>query len=99
MFKIEFAVHGNPDRGQDDWTENHSIVAPTMKELREKVLKFQGDNDIGGGNWGEATLFWKRHGQRSPWICRKQTKMGYVSYNLRVWEKPYWESGASEVNI
>ena len=87
MFKIEFAVHGNPDRGQDDWTENHSIVAPTMKELREKVLKFQGDNDIGGGNWGEATLFWK------------QTKMGYVSYNLRVWEKPYWESGASEVNI
>jgi hypothetical protein len=28
-----------------------------MKELREKVLEFQGENDIGGGgNWGEATL-------------------------------------------
>jgi hypothetical protein len=87
MFKIEFAVQGNPDRGQDDWAENHSIVAPTMKELREEVLKFQGDNDIGGGNWGEATLY------------EDDTLVGYVSYNLRVWEKPYWEGRGDEVKI
>jgi hypothetical protein len=87
MFKIEFAVQGNPDRGQDDWTENHSIVAPTMKELREEVLKFQEKNDIGGGNWGEATLY------------EDDTLVGYVSYNLRVWEKPYWEGRGDEVKI
>jgi hypothetical protein len=93
MFKIEFAVHGNPDRGQGYWTENHTIVAPTMKELREEVLKFQGDNDIGGGNWGEATLY------RDDTFVGYWMVVGYFSYNLRVWEKPYWESGASEVNI
>ena len=87
MFILNFTIHGNPDHGQDDWTENHSISAPTMKLLREEVLKFQGENDIGGGNWGEAVLL------------QDGKTVGYVSYNLRVWEKPYWEGGASEVKI
>lgn len=87
MFTINFTIHGNPDRDQGEWSENHSVSAHTMKELREKVLKFQGEQDIGGGNWGEAML---RH---------DDTLVGYVSYNLRVWKTPYWEAGREEVDI
>lgn len=87
MFTINFTIQGNPDRNQGDWEENHSISAPTMKELREKILKFQGENDIGGGNWGEATLH------------QDDNLVGFVSYNLRVWNKPYWEPGSVEVTV
>jgi hypothetical protein len=87
MFTIEFTINGNPDRNQGDWSENHSISAPTIKELREKILKFQGENDIGGGNWGKATLH------------QDGNLVGFVSYNLRVWNKPYWKPGSVEVTI
>lgn len=87
MFTLNFTIHGNPDRGQDDWTENHSISAASMAELRADALKFQGDNDIGGGNWGEATLL------------RNGVLVGYVSYNLRVWDKPYWSEAANEIKV
>lgn len=85
MYHLNFKIHGNPDRGQDDWTENHTISAVTVKALREKVLQFQGENDIGGGNWGEATLH--HYGNL----------IGYMSYNLKVWDKPYW--GGNEVRL
>jgi hypothetical protein len=87
MFNLEFTISGNPDRSQGDWEEKHVISAPTINELRADVLKFQGENDIGGGNWGEAIL--RQDGNL----------VGYMSYNGRVWSKPYWESGAVEVNI
>jgi hypothetical protein len=88
MFNIEFTISGNPDRCQSEfWEERINISAPTMKELREKVLKFQYDNDIGGGNWGEATLH------------QDGNLVGFVSYNLRVWAKPYWHTGSEEVKI
>jgi hypothetical protein len=87
MYHLNFTIQGNPDRGESDWEENHSVSAGTMKELREKVLKFQGEQDIGGGNWGEAVL---RH---------DDALVGYVSYNLRVWKTPYWEEGREEVVI
>jgi hypothetical protein len=87
MFNLEFTISGNPDRNQGDWEEKHVISAPTIKELRADVLKFQGENDIGGGNWGEAIL--RQDGDI----------VGYMSYNLRVWSKPYWEGGAGEINI
>jgi hypothetical protein len=87
MFSVEFKIQGNPDRAQGDWSENHNISAPTMKELREKVLKFQGENDIGGGNWGEAT------------VRQNGSLVGFMSYNLRVWNKPYWDAGSVEVTV
>ena len=87
MFNLEFTISGNPDRNQGDWEEKHVISAPTIKELRADVLKFQGENDIGGGNWGEATL------------SQDGNLVGYMSYNGRVWSKPYWEGGAVEVNL
>jgi hypothetical protein len=87
MFKIIFDIHGNPDRGQDDWTETHTITADTVSELRKKVVDFQGNNDIGGGNWGKAVLF------------HEDKIVGWVSYNLRVWDKPYWTSESKEVAV
>ena len=87
MFEIIFKIHGNPDRNEGDWEETHTRSAQTIKELRASVLKFQGDNDIGGGNWGEACLY------------QNGTLVGHVSYNLRVWEKPYWEAGSVEVVV
>lgn len=85
MYHLTVTIHGNPDYNQGDWKEDHSISATTITELRKAVLAFQGDNDIGGGNWGEATL--RRNG----------LIVGYMSYNMRVWDKPYWDGGANEV--
>lgn len=87
MFNLEFTISGNPDRNQGNWEEKRNISAPTIKELRADVLKFQGENDIGGGNWGEATL------------SQDGNLVGYMSYNGRVWSKPYWEGGAVEINL
>jgi len=85
MFTLTVSIHGNPDRNEGDWQETHTISASTIQGLRKAVNDFQAQNDIGGGNWGEAVLFWK------------QTKMGYVSYNGRVWETPYWNTAAKEI--
>ena len=87
MFNLEFTISGNPDRNQGNWEEKRNISAPTIKELRADVLKFQGENDIGGGNWGEAIL------------SQDGNLVGYMSYNGRVWSKPYWEGGAVEINL
>jgi len=53
--------------------------------MRAKVSKFQGDNDIGGGNWGEAIL------------TQDGKLVGYMSYNGRVWKGKYWEENREEV--
>lgn len=74
MYKLTVTVHGNPDRNQDDWEENHEITAETVTELRTKVNLFQSAYDLGGGNWGIATL-------------QDDNKVvGYMSYNGRVWD-------------
>lgn len=74
MFKLTFTIHGNPDRNQGDWQETHTLSAPTINDLRKSVLAFQGDNDIGGGNWGEATL------------TKDGKVVGRMSYNGRLWD-------------
>jgi len=86
MFVLNFTIYGNPDRGQSDWKENHTLQAPTMQELRANILRFQGENDIGGGNWGEAVLIQDR------------SVVGYMSYNTRVWSSQKY-SEAVELNI
>ena len=85
MLKLTVSIHGNPDRNESDWSETHTISASNITELRKAVLAFQGDNDIGGGNWGEAILH------------KNDLFVGYVSYNGRVWESPYWLKDAVEV--
>jgi hypothetical protein len=85
MFTLNFNIQGNPDRGESDWEESHTLTADTFADMRAKVSKFQGDNDIGGGNWGEAVL--TQDGQL----------VGYMSYNGRVWKGKYWEENREEV--
>jgi len=79
MYHLTFTIHGNPDRNQGDWTEEHTLSASDIRTLRSLVLQFQADNDIGGGNWGEATLY------------EDCVLVGYMSYNGRVWREKYWE--------
>lgn len=85
MYSLALTIHGNPDRNQGDWQETHTISASTINELRKAVFVFQGDNDIGGGNWGTATL------------TKDGRLVGHMSYNGRVWDKPYWDGGANEI--
>jgi len=85
MFTLTVSIHGNPDRNEGDWQETHTISASDIKTLRKIVDDFQGQNNIGGGNWGEAVL----HEDR--------VLVGYMSYNGRVWKTPYWSGEATEV--
>lgn len=85
MYHLTVTIHGNPDYNQGDWKEDHTISATNIMELRKSVFVFQGNNDIGGGNWGKATL------------SKDGKIVGYMSYNGRVWDKPYWDGGANEV--
>ena len=79
MFKLQVEIVPNPDRGENWQEEQHCFFASTMKELHNQINKFRVDNCIGGGNWGEATLF------------IKDTIVGYMSYNGRIWKTKYWE--------
>ena len=74
MYNLNVEIGSNPDRDRSPWEETHEISAPTIKELRAKVLAFIGEQDLGGGNWGEATL------------TKDGTHIGYMSYNGRVWQ-------------
>lgn len=85
MYHLNFTIHGNPDRNQGDWEEQVTLSAATFPELIKKVRDFQGENLIGGGNWGEATLY------------NDDTLVGFMSYNGRVWDKPYWNEQSNEV--
>jgi hypothetical protein len=85
MFRLDFKISGNPDRRESNWEESHSIEAPTIAELRAKISTFKGENDIGGGNWGVASLY------------RDDVLLGFMSYNLRIWDKPYWDTGSVEI--
>jgi hypothetical protein len=87
MFKLTVTIQGNPDRNQGDWEETHTLSATNMDALRKVVNDFQRDNDVGGGNWGNAEL-------------RKDGRLiGYMSYNGRVWKGKYWECKYEEVII
>lgn len=85
MYHLKFTIHGNPDYDQGDWEEQIALSATTFPELVEKVREFQGKNQIGGGNWGTATL------------SKDGTLVGFMSYNGRVWKTPYSGIGATEV--
>lgn len=88
MYSLTFSIHGNPDYGDSlDWSESHTITGNTIVEIRKAMLAFQGENNVGGGNWGEATL------------TNNGKLIGYVSYNGRVWASKYWEPGAVEVTF
>jgi hypothetical protein len=82
MYHLTFSIHGNPDRNQGEWTEEHTLSANDINALRSLVRQFQADNQIGGGNWGESLLVQDFEGGF--------LKIGHMSYNGRVWKEKYW---------
>ena len=89
-YKIKTNVLGNPDHGQNPYqipygVENITITAPTIKELQDKVNKWQGENDIGGGNWEDPKVFENK-------IC-----IGEMSYNGRIWSIAKIEDERKEI--
>jgi hypothetical protein len=85
MYRLTVTIHGNPDRNQGEWEETHTLSASDMKTLRKVVNDFQRDNDVGGGNWGNAELL------------EDGRMIGHMSYNGRVWKGKYWEENREEV--
>lgn len=85
MYQLAFEIMSNPDRDHGDWRESHTLTAKTIDEIRTMVRDFQGENNIGGGNWGVATL------------TQNGNLVGYMSYNGRIWKGKYWESQQEEV--
>lgn len=85
MYQLAFEIMSNPDRDHGDWRESHTLTAKTIDEIRTMVRDFQGENNIGGGNWGVATL------------TQDGNLVGYMSYNGRIWKGRYWEGQQEEV--
>jgi hypothetical protein len=90
MFRLAFTIHGNPDRNQGDWMEDHTLSASDMDSLRSLVHEFQSENNIGGGNWGVAVLL--KEDEEGSFV-----KIGYMSYNGRVWKDLNWKPQTEEV--
>lgn len=79
MYRMRLASVGNPDFGQyAPVSEVETIKGRTIEEIREKCREYQSDWDLGGGNWNPGPLFFGKK------------RVGYVSYNLRVWKTTKW---------
>lgn len=66
MYSVHTSVWGNPDYGQDPsatpyGVKNTVISAVDVGELQGKVLRWQYENDIGGGNWGYTLVYFNEH--------------------------------------
>lgn len=85
MYKVTLKAIGNPDKGQNPndplyGVEEGIITDHHLDSLVEKVWDWQIDNQIGAGNWADAT------------VMHNGKKIGTMSYNGRIWEsegKPY----------
>lgn len=79
-FYIRTEVAGNPDRGQDPHSPPHGVTvrtisASTLEDLARKVSDWQGENNIGGGNW------------LNPTIYQDEEPIGFMSFNGRIWKE------------
>lgn len=78
--RVELSSVGNPDFGQNPneilWgaEPNRMVEVKTFEDASFECMKFINDNDLGSGNWSGGDLL-NDHGAR----------IGYVSYNGRVW--------------
>lgn len=78
-FEVELGAEPNPDFDQNshEGTVNikkHRVRVKNMQEAKDKVVKFIMDNDLGSGNWVGGDIY--QYGK----------KVGYISYNGRVWD-------------
>jgi hypothetical protein len=73
-FSVKMRTHGNPDFGQyAPISEPDTFEADTLEALRAKVRGYIGFWSVGGGNWP------------SPVVYKGGKRIGYLSYNLRLW--------------
>ena len=75
MFTAKIVIGGNPDHFEPPiiWLKK-SIKSESYGALAKLIYNFQNQHDIGGGNWYECKLHYKRK------------FIGYMSYNCRVWD-------------
>jgi len=75
MLTVHLTTVGNPDYQQyAPITNPETCTAPTLAVLRDRIRDWQADWQVGGGNWTEPTVY------------RDDTAIGYLSYNLRLWD-------------
>ena len=89
MYSLKTKTVGNPDKGQDPsrplfWAEVTTLSAPTLEDLRSLVSEWMAENDIGSGNWA------------SPPVLRDGKRVGFMSYNGRVWVEKNWTPETQE---
>jgi hypothetical protein len=92
MYSIKTEVCGNPDYGQDPRKPPYGVRVKTIKsssfnDLLDKVVQWQADNDIGGGNW------------MNPALMRDGTVIGYMSYNGRIWSDQSFTPSTMQIHI
>ena len=92
MYSIKTEVCGNPDYGQNPNKPPYGVKVKTIKantfaELLDKVVEWQSDNDIGGGNWMQPALL--LNGQ----------VVGYMSYNGKVWADKSWTPNTKQIYL
>lgn len=83
---LEIATMPNPDFGETAKpTPDTVISAETYPALRDKARAFIEYYNLGGGHWFKATL------------SSKGAHVGWMSYNLRAWDRNPWEKGHVEI--
>lgn len=81
ILTLKIEICGNPDKGQDPSKPPfgverfHEIRASRIEIVRLLIEELQNKNNLGGGNWKDATLY------------RDDEKIGRVSWNGRVWDE------------
>jgi len=88
MFTAKIIIGGNPDHFEPPiiWLKK-SIKAESYGALAKLVDEFQTRYGIGGGNWYECKLHYKRK------------LIGYMSYNCRVWDSKNRSLDGKEVTL
>jgi hypothetical protein len=91
-FMLKTEVCGNPDYGQDPNSPPYGvnivrITTNSIEVLIERVRHWQGENDIGGGNW------------MNPAVYVDGKEVGYMSYNGKVWADRSWTPNTKQINL
>mgnify|MGYP003150001106 CR=1 FL=1 len=76
QYRCYASTRGNPDFNQyAPVSDPEWFEASSLDELRARLRGYMEFWDVGGGNWN------------SPVVYQGKKKLGYLSYNLRLWNK------------
>ena len=80
MYRCYVSTVGNPDFNQyAPVSDPEWIESATLQDLRAEIQEYQRFYNVGGGNW-KAPIVYEVRG-------KTKKKIGYLSYNLRLWVK------------